>query len=120
MCYKIISEKIETESRSLGQYIGKTVNRENCFITLQQNYQQISEGGRHYRKKICKNKMEILKTIFKVYFTNEWKGDMGKEKRENDWESEEKKNKKNQFKYFKALIKNVTWNVWNLNTDSTG
>ena len=35
--------------------------------------------------------MEILKTIFKVYFTNEWKGDMGKEKRENDWESEEKK-----------------------------
>ena len=84
MCYKIISERIETESRSIGQYIGKTVNGESCFITLQQDYQQISECGRHYRKKICKNKMEILKTVFKVYFTNEWKGDMG-EREERAW-----------------------------------
>lgn len=95
MCYKIISEKIETESRSIGQYIGKTVNRGSCFITLQPDYQQISECGRHYRKKICKNKTEILKTIFTVYFTNEWKGDMGKDKREwlRVWRGKKKKEK---------------------------
>lgn len=53
--------------------------------------------------------MEILKAIFKVCFTNEWEGDMGKGKKERMTESlKRNKNKKTQFKYFKALLKNVT------------
>lgn len=44
---------------------------------------------------------------------------MGKGKKERMTESlKRNKNKKTQFKYFKALLKNVTHNVWNFNSDT--
>lgn len=97
----------------------KENGEQRMLFHYNEDYQQISECGRHYRNKICENKAkwkywkQFLKFVSQI---NE--KEMGREKKEREWESEEKQIRKLQFKYFKALLKMYLWNAWNLNTDT--